>query len=442
MQVFDREDINYFYSQPEVLSAREKSGVVSFQVESNDSIRAAIHSHGINAGRKIPMRWIEGDTEEHIDQGRENFEKTFLVYLEGSGNFIVGTETHSIGENTGFIFNEGIAHRTEGASKRLLVGPMNEYGHAVGAPYPYIVGTYTLDFLFDSFSEPTLSVYACSATEAGQLSPTFGVQAQETDHINFNLVCSFTGLKSFTQYSITKYHFSVTEELISEFTYNPVRTLPCFGGPPRIPILFYSQTTFSSWSSDVSPALGLADAFYGFNRYDENGFIDENQLLSISNSISYGYGDLFQFSITAFATNSCGFTESAPFVFDNCIDVGGSYSTFTYFASTNLGFSYSVDISGITGANVVYSYSENIGSEPVKSGNSLSGFVLFTDIELGDIAIMATNCSPEPVYSDFITGQLTTPSSSKAFVVVVILVAALFLIGTLVFAYNAYAGTL
>jgi hypothetical protein len=446
MQVFTHDDLKYFYNQPEVLEAKQKSGTVSFQVDSNDSIRKTLQTYGINAGDKVPMRWIEGDTEDHSDTGREKFEKTFLAYLEGSGNFIFGNETHTIGENTGFIFNEGVKHRTEGASKRLVVGPMNEMGNPVGATQniSQYVGTFTVASLFNSITEPihSLSVYACSISvfQLNPDPPVFGVLALPSG-VTPTMVCSFTGLDSFTEYAVTEYLFSVTGETLVETTFNSVRTLPCFAGVPTVPENLYSLSSISSWTSDVSLVQGRADATYGFKRYVEGIFVDETELLSVSNSISNGYNDLFQFSITAFVSNSCGYTESLAYGYDNCYDVGGSFSSFTYFGLTNLGFSYTINIAGITGANVVYSYSENIGSQPLKVGDSLTGFVLFDNVA-DEASIMAINCGTNPVYSSIITGPNLQKENSAAFVALVVTVGVLFAIFTLVFAYNAYMGRL
>jgi hypothetical protein len=129
-------DIEYIFSLPEVQTAKRKidsceNGKIYFSIELNDSIRSALNSRfGIDFSSvsNIPMRWIKGDTSPHIDTGASAFENTYLVYL-------IGDESHMITQNTGFMFQEGISHRTlnTGSEPRLLLGPMNEFAEPVGA---------------------------------------------------------------------------------------------------------------------------------------------------------------------------------------------------------------------------------------------------------------------------------------------------------------------
>jgi hypothetical protein len=83
------------------------------------------------------MRWIKGDTAPHIDTGASNFENTYLLYLNDSpGELIIDSQSYHIKANTGFVFNEGLSHKTQytGNTSRLLLGPMNEMAEPVGLP--------------------------------------------------------------------------------------------------------------------------------------------------------------------------------------------------------------------------------------------------------------------------------------------------------------------
>jgi hypothetical protein len=81
------------------------------------------------------MRWIKGDTAPHVDSGASEFENTYLVYLNDCpGEFLIGSESYPITQNTGYMFNEGTSHSTAntGFVSRLLLGPMNEFAEPVG----------------------------------------------------------------------------------------------------------------------------------------------------------------------------------------------------------------------------------------------------------------------------------------------------------------------
>ena len=139
--VFSTEYLNELVNLPEVAAAKARlsSGhsQVYFNIPVTDTLRSALLPLGLDVPTsEIPMRWIKGDTPSHVDSGPSAFEKTFLVYLTDSpGKFILGDTEHPITENTAFIFNEGISHETQetGSVPRLLLGPMNEFGQAVGA---------------------------------------------------------------------------------------------------------------------------------------------------------------------------------------------------------------------------------------------------------------------------------------------------------------------
>jgi hypothetical protein len=86
------------------------------------------------------MTWIKGDTLPHIDSGQGHFENTYLIYLTGDeqGKLVIANNEYPIDINTGFIFNEGLEHKTINTIEpRLLIGPMNENAMTVGAALFY-----------------------------------------------------------------------------------------------------------------------------------------------------------------------------------------------------------------------------------------------------------------------------------------------------------------
>uniref|UniRef100_A0A6C0L9K5 Hedgehog/Intein (Hint) domain-containing protein n=1 Tax=viral metagenome TaxID=1070528 RepID=A0A6C0L9K5_9ZZZZ len=145
------EDLSYIHNHEEVLAARDTLGSSRqsyFQIGLTDSIRESLNTHlnlDLSKVDHIPMRWIQGDTLPHADSGRSAFEHTHLVYLSDSpGEFIIGDQSYPIKENTGFIFDEGLVHKTvnTGSQPRLLLGPMNEFAQPVGGPTIFFYSTY------------------------------------------------------------------------------------------------------------------------------------------------------------------------------------------------------------------------------------------------------------------------------------------------------------
>jgi hypothetical protein len=145
--VFSDQEMYYLTHHPEVLSTKEEldlrpSGKLTFSIPVTDSIRAALTAaFGLRIEDAIPMRWIKGDTAPHTDVGASVFQNTYLVYLtDSAGEFIVDSQSYPIQSNTGFVFQEGLAHETQntGHALRLMVGPMNEHVEPVGGPPPMI----------------------------------------------------------------------------------------------------------------------------------------------------------------------------------------------------------------------------------------------------------------------------------------------------------------
>jgi hypothetical protein len=139
--VLSDEEVQYLNNLPEVLKAKEAlesrpSGTVYFSVSVTDSIRATLQSQfGVSVGSSIPMRWIKGDTKPHVDVGATAFQNTYLLYLNDSpGELVINSHSYPIEANSGFVFNEGLSHETQGTENipRLLLGPMNEFAEPVG----------------------------------------------------------------------------------------------------------------------------------------------------------------------------------------------------------------------------------------------------------------------------------------------------------------------
>ena len=132
-QVLSSEMIERILQLPDVQSHKlqvdkETSGSVYFSIQLDEDLRTQIQdAFGISLQglRKIPMRWIKGDTKPHIDRGSDDFDHTYLVYLTDSpGQFVVGDETYAITQGAGFVFQEGIRHEAKdtGNRPRLLLG--------------------------------------------------------------------------------------------------------------------------------------------------------------------------------------------------------------------------------------------------------------------------------------------------------------------------------
>lgn len=141
--ILSKDDILYISSLPDVLKAKleidaKTNGSVYFSISLPNSIKIKLLD-GIGLDLRglddIPMRWIKGDTVPHVDRGPSLFENTYLLYLTSSeGNLVLDDITYPITEGTAYVFNEGLRHGTvgTGSEPRLMLGPMNELGQAVG----------------------------------------------------------------------------------------------------------------------------------------------------------------------------------------------------------------------------------------------------------------------------------------------------------------------
>lgn len=118
-----------------ILSDAEK--VVRFSFPLSDEVRNKLSNRlSMSLPQTVPMRWVKGDTQPHIDKGEKQFSKTHLIYLTNSvGNLIIDGQTRPIVAGDAHIFNEGLVHGTvhTGNTPRLMIGPMSETGFGVGA---------------------------------------------------------------------------------------------------------------------------------------------------------------------------------------------------------------------------------------------------------------------------------------------------------------------
>ncbi len=149
--IFTSEQLEYIFTLPEVIEARQKvenvSNSVKFDIELREDIKETLKKRftiDISSLSRIPMRWIKGDTPSHIDKGISDFKYTYLVYLnDNPGELIFDNKSYPITKNTGFAFKEGLPHETRntGTEPRLLIGPMSETGFVVGASNTYYYPT-------------------------------------------------------------------------------------------------------------------------------------------------------------------------------------------------------------------------------------------------------------------------------------------------------------
>jgi len=138
--IFTELDIDFIFNLPEVKKEKEdidikSEGSIYFTIDITPEIQKTIFNNlGLNLSN-VPMRWIKGDTKQHVDHGQTTFNNTYLVYLTDSlGEFIVDNNSYSITKGCGYVFSEGLEHQTINTrlEPRLLLGPMSEEGFAVG----------------------------------------------------------------------------------------------------------------------------------------------------------------------------------------------------------------------------------------------------------------------------------------------------------------------
>jgi hypothetical protein len=156
----------------------------------------------------IPMKWVIGNVESHIDKAADNheFKKTILVYLteDYNGIFTIANQQQYIERNKAFVFSFGLEHsvKTASAVPRLIMGPMNENGEGVGNTSGYYffanisdASNYTNQI---NFYPPSPNNFILSASQAGLTIPSgyiflgwfnsqsqyqFGTDGLSTDHL-------------------------------------------------------------------------------------------------------------------------------------------------------------------------------------------------------------------------------------------------------------------
>ena len=147
--VLSESDISQILNEKKVTDALNqlsngKDTVVKFTHPLSREIKEKLKEHlGIDLSKveNVPMRWIKGDTESHVDHGINSFENTYVVYLtDNLGKLIVDNHEYSIQKGNALVFQQGLTHYTEGADlePRLMIGPMSEMGFAVGFSLSFI----------------------------------------------------------------------------------------------------------------------------------------------------------------------------------------------------------------------------------------------------------------------------------------------------------------
>lgn len=136
--------VNYILNLSEVIKAKEqidliKNGYIDFKIDLIPELKESLFENfdiNLNNINSIPMRWIKGDTQPHIDRSVHKFDSTYLAYLTNNpGKLIIDGESYPISKGKTYVFSEGLSHETidTGFEPRLLLGPMNEHATAVGA---------------------------------------------------------------------------------------------------------------------------------------------------------------------------------------------------------------------------------------------------------------------------------------------------------------------
>ena len=221
--VFTNEDIEYLNQLPEVTEARSTlnsgaaSSVVYFNIKLTEKLKNSLtNCFGLDFSNisEIPMRWIKGDTNPHIDVGSTKFENTYLAYINHSqGEFVVNNTSYPISANTAFKFNEGLLHMTKntGEEPRLLLGPMNELINPVGASVNYFPSE------ADALTNTNILafVYSYTVGDGGPYGPPPG-------YTYWKIASNSSGSSS---QSVT---YANGDVLNSDGTYNLYPATPCF----------------------------------------------------------------------------------------------------------------------------------------------------------------------------------------------------------------------
>jgi hypothetical protein len=144
--ILSNDELEFILGLSEVQNAKHRidsmnAGSVYFSIfltqELKNVLKDFLGRDNLDDFATIPMRWIKGDTKPHMDIGVKSFENTYLAYITDSeGEIRIEDKYYPITKGSGYIFEEGLIHETinTGDHPRLLLGPMNNAGFAVGAP--------------------------------------------------------------------------------------------------------------------------------------------------------------------------------------------------------------------------------------------------------------------------------------------------------------------
>lgn len=138
LDIINNHDVSKYHK----ILESNKENMINFSVKISknvkDKLKNKFNLPNLEELTELPLRWIKGDIQPHIDfssNPEENFKNTYLLYLTDSiGNLIIDNSIYNIKKNTAYIFNEGVYHKTINTndSYRLMIGPINEYGTMVG----------------------------------------------------------------------------------------------------------------------------------------------------------------------------------------------------------------------------------------------------------------------------------------------------------------------
>jgi hypothetical protein len=91
----------------------------------------------VELGESVPMKWIKGDSEPHVDTNdkAEKPDFTFMIQAHSVGKMVLGDKRVDIEKGMAVQFPKDYLHGTEncGSAIRLIVGPMNQHGQAVAS---------------------------------------------------------------------------------------------------------------------------------------------------------------------------------------------------------------------------------------------------------------------------------------------------------------------
>lgn len=248
-----------------------------------------------------------------------------------------------------------------------------------------------------------------------------------------SITCSFSFLP-FDTYDV--YVTDTANEVESDRV--GVGLFQCFDSAPLLPVLNYSLSSFTSWSSDVGNIQALSgDApEFGFvlETYNLGDLIEDFPDRTVNDgSITLAYDELLQYTIRSYASNSCGATFSDRKSFSN-VRVTGTFSSITYFFSNTEGFSYSVDVSDIAG-NPTFTYINNLGITDLPFtltvvDNSITNWLSFSafNYSYDSRRILAFNSANSVLSSTFrkFVFPVTTSSLSATTMIIVVVLALLF----------------